>query len=86
MHPLCCGCQAEGRVEPTTVVDHVIPHKGDMVLFWLVTNWQASCRWHHDVIKQKLEAMWLRGEIESADLRLDGAVARRLAPPLRSDG
>jgi 5-methylcytosine-specific restriction protein A len=83
LHPLCLGCQARGEVTPTAVVDHIIPHKGDMALFWDVKNWQPSCAWDHDVLKQKLEALWLKGEIEAAELRLDSATARRLGPPLR---
>lgn len=26
-HPLCAFCQAEGKVVPATVVDHIIPHR-----------------------------------------------------------
>jgi len=26
-----------------TLVDHVVPHRGDQRLFWLVANWQALC-------------------------------------------
>ena len=33
-HPLCVACGAAGRLEPATVVDHVVPHRGDPVLFW----------------------------------------------------
>jgi len=25
-HPLCAFCQAEGKIAPATVVDHIIPH------------------------------------------------------------
>jgi 5-methylcytosine-specific restriction protein A len=28
-HPLCALCRAQGRVVPATVVDHVVPHRGD---------------------------------------------------------
>ena len=28
-HPLCTSCRAEGRIVPATVVDHVVPHRGD---------------------------------------------------------
>ena len=28
-HPLCVPCEAAGRLEPATVVDHVVPHRGD---------------------------------------------------------
>lgn len=54
-----------------------------MILFWDVANWQPSCAWDHDVLKQKLEVMWSKGEIEVTDLHLDGPAARRIAPPLR---
>lgn len=47
-HPLCVLCQAEGRVEPSTVVDHIKAHKGDEALFWDPTNYRAVCKRHHD--------------------------------------
>lgn len=47
-HPLCVLCQAEGKLTPATVVDHVIPHRGDMKLFWDKSNWQGLCRKCHD--------------------------------------
>lgn len=31
-----------------TVVDHNIPHKGNKVLFWDVSNWQSLCKACHD--------------------------------------
>lgn len=33
-HPLCVRCENKSRVVAATVVDHIIPHKGDMALFW----------------------------------------------------
>ena len=47
-NPLCRKCKAEDRIEPATVVDHVIPHKGDQELFWNQANWQPLCKPHHD--------------------------------------
>lgn len=43
-HPLCVMCE-----KPTMAkeVDHKIPHKGDMVLFWDSSNWQSLCKSHH---------------------------------------
>jgi hypothetical protein len=38
-HPLCAACWMQGRVVAATVVDHVMPHKGDARLFWDETNW-----------------------------------------------
>ena len=54
-HPLCVMCQADGRVEPATVVDHIKPHRGDSAMFWDRSNWQSLCKRHHDSDKQMLE-------------------------------
>lgn len=77
-HPLCLGCEALGLVEPTTLVDHTVPHKGDDALFWDRGNWQASCAWHHSTIKQILERRYEAGEIDAAELRLDSETAKKL--------
>ena len=47
-HPLCVSCQAEGKIVPATVVDHIIPHRGDQALFWDKGNWQPLCKSCHD--------------------------------------
>ena len=47
-HPLCVACQEEGRLTPATVVDHVLPHRGNQRLFWDVNNWQSLCERHHN--------------------------------------
>ena len=47
-HPLCARCQAEGRLVKATVVDHIVPHRGDSTLFWDTDNWQALCKRCHD--------------------------------------
>jgi 5-methylcytosine-specific restriction endonuclease McrA len=38
-----------------TVVDHIIPHKGDRKLFWSRANWQPLCVSCHSSRKQRLE-------------------------------
>ena len=48
MHPLCEACLRSGRVTPSAVVDHKIPHRGDKKLFWDRSNWQALCKRCHD--------------------------------------
>ena len=68
------------------LVDHIEPHKGDMALFWDQDNWQSGCQWHHDVVKKRLEVMWMRGEIEARELRLDSATAARLTRLLLVEG
>lgn len=55
-HPWCVMCKADGKVEPATVVDHIIPHKGDERLFWDRSNWSGLCRLHHDSTKARQEA------------------------------
>jgi 5-methylcytosine-specific restriction enzyme A len=50
-HLCACGC---GRV--ANMVDHIIPHRGDMKLFWSRSNWQpmamSPC---HTSRKQSIE-------------------------------
>lgn len=41
--------------EPSEVVDHIRPHKGDKALFWDKDNWQALCAHCHNSTKQKAE-------------------------------
>lgn len=43
LHPLCARCGA-----PATVVDHIVPHKGNKELFWNMSNHQALCKICHD--------------------------------------
>jgi len=33
---------------PASVVDHIVPHRGDSALFWAETNWQPLCKRCHD--------------------------------------
>ena len=54
-HPLCVMCARAGRPTPATIVDHVVPHRGDPQLFWDERNWQALCKHHHDRDKQRIE-------------------------------
>ena len=47
-HPLCVKCLEENKITPATVVDHIVPHRGDRKLFWDQDNWQPLCKEHHD--------------------------------------
>jgi 5-methylcytosine-specific restriction protein A len=38
----------DGRLYPAEVVDHIVPHRGDPVLFWSVTNLQGLRKVDHD--------------------------------------
>ena len=46
-HPLCESCKGMNRITFAECVDHIIPHRGDMMLFWDTANWQALCYSHH---------------------------------------
>jgi 5-methylcytosine-specific restriction protein A len=50
-HPLCVACLAKTPpiARSATVVDHIVPHRGDYELFWdSYNNWQALCKPCHD--------------------------------------
>jgi len=46
-HPICAFCVKEGRLTPSTEVDHIKQHGGDRRLFWDRKNWQALCKSCH---------------------------------------
>jgi len=52
---LCVYCLKQGYIQGAEVVDHIVPHRGDMKLFWDVDNWQALCRRCHASTKQMEE-------------------------------
>jgi 5-methylcytosine-specific restriction endonuclease McrA len=54
-HPLCVICERLGKFKDACVVDHIQPHKGDMVLFWDSSNWQSLCQHCHDSVKKAQE-------------------------------
>ena len=47
-HPLCVECRKAGMVVEATVVDHIVPHRGDYELFWEPANHQPLCERHHN--------------------------------------
>lgn len=47
-NPLCASCKRKGFIRAATVVDHVVPHKGDHERMWDQDNWQALCKRCHD--------------------------------------
>lgn len=50
-HPLCAGpdsrCAERGKRTPSTEVDHIVPHRGSLRVFWNQDNWQALCHVCH---------------------------------------
>lgn len=41
-HPICFVCG-----KPATLVDHIIPHRGNLELFYDENNWQPMCQSCH---------------------------------------
>jgi len=39
----------------SAVIDHIQPHRGNLMLFWDTDNLQAVCKSWHDTEKQKIE-------------------------------
>ena len=56
-HPLCAECERQDWVTKATVVDHIIPHKGTLELFWDESNLQPLCKRCHDS-KTVSEGRW----------------------------
>lgn len=54
-NPFCVECEKRDVLVEATVVDHIIPHKEDLKLFWDRDNWQPLCKPCHDRYKQRLE-------------------------------
>jgi 5-methylcytosine-specific restriction protein A len=56
-HPICAKCKRES----STVLDHIVPHRGVVLLFWSQRNWQALCARCHG-IKTACESGWSEQE------------------------
>ena len=76
LNPLCVECNRMGRLTAATVVDHIVPHKGDAELFWDQSCWQALCKPCHDRKTAREDGRWGRaGQISSAKRSGAGAPA-----------
>ena len=64
MHPLCRTCEAAGRLVVASVVDHIVPHKGDQQLFNDPNNWQSLCKPCHDRHKQRVDVHGYSTEVD----------------------
>lgn len=77
-HPLCEYCEVgafdgRSRVVAASLTDHLYPHGGDTVLFWLNELWVSACADCHNGPKQAAE--------RQGRAALD-ALARKLSRPL----
>ena len=70
-NPLCEECRSTGRITPATVVNHRIPHKGDLALFWDRTNWQSVCKPHHDGPIQRSEVAGFSNAVDADGYPID---------------
>src|SRR5678809_56739 len=69
--PLCRYCKEAGRITPACFVDHIIPHKGDVDLFFDASNLMSLCKPCHDSVKQKLERTGIEKGCDDRGLPLD---------------
>ena len=55
-------CNVPGCPDKATEVDHVIPHRGNMELFWDRSNWQCLCHAHHSSKTATENGRWAKRE------------------------
>lgn len=53
--PLCRFCRSKGVITQADTVDHIVPHKGNMDLFFSLENLQSLDKACHSSAKQRLE-------------------------------
>jgi hypothetical protein len=70
-HPLCAMCEAEGRVTPATVCDHVDPRSKDSEATFYRGPFQSLCCDCHDRKKQKQEKSGYHADIGPDGLPTD---------------
>ncbi|KFI24338.1 HNH endonuclease signature motif containing protein [Paenirhodobacter enshiensis] len=64
-HPLCEDCASLGLVVAATEVDHWTPHRGDPVLMWNRSNWQALCKPCHS--RKTAREVWHGGRLPKGE-------------------
>jgi 5-methylcytosine-specific restriction enzyme A len=47
-YPVCSRCERKGVSELANVVNHITPHKGDLVKFYNTANFESVCKPCHD--------------------------------------
>ena len=61
---LCIDCKAQGKIVPSEVTDHIVPHSGDLDLFWDPANWAPRC-WSCHSVKSRADEFEARtGKIQ----------------------
>lgn len=64
--PLCCYCDLQGITALAQVADHVIPHRGDLTLFYY-GELQSLCHTHHSSVKQVEEQTGVKAVLFDKD-------------------
>lgn len=72
-NPLCVRCKEKTPSVTTeaTVVDHSIPHRGDMTLFWDSSLWIALCTRCHNVKTATEDGAFGRAIVSKTNVRGD---------------
>lgn len=63
------------RVFAAVVVDHIVPHRGDMKLFWDSSNWQGLTKIDHDEKTAREDGGFGRAPINAGAANGDRAAA-----------
>ena len=66
----CVDCLQRGIHTFAELVDHIIPHDGDMNLFWDIENWQSLCIVHHNQKTAKEKKRGKRGLTEKEEAKI----------------
>ncbi len=70
--PFCRMCTARGLIDTiATVVDHIVPHRGDWSLFADQNNLQSLCQQCHDKHKQAKETRGWSDEVSIDGFPID---------------
>ena len=72
--PLCRTCASRGRTTAATVADHIIPHRGDVTLFW-EGDLQSLCDVEpfrcHSRLKQREERLGFSPAVDARGFPID---------------
>ena len=67
--PICKMC----KDAPSTIVDHIVPHRGSEHMFFDFANTQGLCKPCHDIHKQREEALGYSTDVDATGWPSDPA-------------
>lgn len=71
-NPLCVMCLADGYITEAKIVDHIKPHRGNLIKF-LNGPFQSLCKVHHDSTKQREEKSGIKAGGDESGRPIDPA-------------